>query len=162
MVAHSPNCNCFDCLPDHPDALLNNFDVLRWVNDKLGFGLKEGDTVENIVPVYQYNKNSTKRVLIPAHSSGVITMITPKFIFFKDGNFIDNDPDKIIGIPPVVKTTVETGRAVEEKIKEGVHAVTDWTTNVFTWVKYIGIGLLVLAVIVALAYAFNTAKSATK
>jgi len=160
-ISHKPFCDCFECLS--PDSLLaeNHADPLLWVNNALGFGVKAGDVVETTKVVLLYGgKTATGatdvKAISPPRNFRVFSVDDKYLTFDNDpqfgqykGYFINNDPNTYIVVPPIMKTTVETGQKVEQAVKDAGTGLLDFGGNILTYLKW-GVGIVIAILVLVL------------
>jgi len=146
---HDPYCSCFECMPDHADALLA-------INNWLGFGIKEGDTIETnkVVLLYGIKSGDVKAVAPPRNY--IVTAVNDKFINVKSIDtgvplgFINNDPNTFVKIPPVLKNTVLGANAVKEKVEDIASIGVNFFGDLWGTVKWVLIGIIALLLLLVI------------
>lgn len=141
----------------------DHFDPLLWINNKLGFGIKPGDTIEIIKKTTLYRQGG-KTESLPLHSHFIVLSSDDKFVvvasklmaaksgkYTEDksykGSFIDNDPQNYIVVPALMKSTVQSVQQGETAVKEAAASAMDFLGDLKSYLKWGLIGLAILLVI---------------
>ena len=145
---HDPYCSCFECMPDHADALLS-------INNWLGFGVKIGDTIETNKVVLLYDGKSGVKAVSPPRNY-IVSAVNDKFVNVKSIDngvamgFINNDPNTYVKIPPILKNTVLGANAVQEKIEDIASKGFDLFGDLWGTIKWVLIGVIALLLLLVI------------
>lgn len=158
-MPHDPfGCNCFECNPSHPDAILNDHaDLFTELKSVFTGEPVKGDVIETSKVVLLYDGKGGVKAISPPRNF-LVRDVSNKFVTFANSDrygkydmfFINNDPSTYFVVPALMRGTVEGGHDVGEKIDQLKALGSDFFTNLFGKFKWIFIGIIVLLVLLVI------------